>query len=74
LRQAKYLSESVAKLPEACLSDLNGQTVAEVRGSALHDALMDLKKEDKGRSDLVNQIQDIEAKQKRAYLKLFERV
>jgi hypothetical protein len=54
LRQAKFLSESVARLPEACLTDLNGETVKEARGSALHSALMDLRKEDKGRSDLIN--------------------
>ena len=56
------------------MTDLTEGKLQEVRDSALHDALLDLKKADKGRSDLVNQISDLEQKQKRAYLNLYERV
>ena len=35
---------------------------------------MDLKSSDKGRSDLLKQIHDLEEKQTKAYLRLYERV
>ena len=35
---------------------------------------MDLKSADKGRDDLIMKIQDLENRQKRAYLKLYDRV
>ena len=46
----------------------------EVSENALKQALVDLKDTDKGRDDLVQQIEEMESKQKRAYLRLFERV
>lgn len=74
MKQVKDIGESVARLPETCVNDLTGQQIREHKESALHDALMDLKSADKGRSDLVAQIEDLEQRQKRAYLRLFENV
>lgn len=74
LQKVQSLGESVARLPESCVANLTECQMSEVRGSALHDALMDLKNVDKGRSDLVNQIHDLEEKQKRSYISLYKKV
>jgi hypothetical protein len=46
----------------------------EVKQSALHEALIDLKNADKGRNDLISKIEELEQRQKKAYLRLYERV
>lgn len=75
LKKVKDIGESVARLPAACLDDLTSTTkVKEAKASALHDALMDLKSKDKGRNDLIDKIEELEERQKRAYLRLYERV
>lgn len=61
-------------MPAACVSDLNEEKIREIRQSALHDALMDLKSGDKGRDDLVAKIEELENRQKKAYLRLYQRV
>ena len=35
---------------------------------------MDLKSKDKGRNDLIDKIEELEERQKRAYLRLYDRV
>ena len=77
LNRAKDLvaAESIANLPAACLADLSTESkMREVRESALENALSQIKKAHKGRDDLVQQIEEMEKKQKRAYLKLYDRV
>ena len=45
----------------ACLEDLNSHDkIRDVKSSALHEALMDLKSEDKGRSDMIQKIEELE--------------
>ncbi len=77
LNRAKELaaSSAVANLPAACLADLStDQKVREVRECALESALKELKKGDKGNNELIQQIEEMEKKQKRAYLRLYDRV
>ena len=75
LKKVKDIGESVARLPAPCLDDLTSATkIKEVKSSALHDALLDLKSKDKGRNDLIDKIEELEERQKRAYLRLYERV
>ena len=55
LKKVQNVSDSVARLPEACLEDLtSAPKIKEAKASALHDALMDLKSNDKGRNDLID--------------------
>lgn len=68
------LGESVARLPVACVENLTEDRMRDIKQSALHDALIDLRGADKGRDDLINKISDLEMRQKKAYLKLYERV
>jgi archaellum component FlaC len=69
------IGESVAKLPTACVDSLtNSDQIKEVKQSALHAALLDLRNADKSRDDLLNKIESLEARQKKAYLSLYERV
>ena len=75
LKKVKNIGESVARLPEVCLADLTSPSkIKDAKSSALHDALMDLKSKDKGRNDLIDKIEEIEERQKRAYLRLYDRV
>ena len=54
LKRAQNLESGVARLPMACLEDLNSHDkIRDVKSSALHEALMDLKSEDKGRNELI---------------------
>ena len=63
LRKIQDVGESVARLPSVCVDDLTtSEKVKEVKASALHEALMDLKSKDKGRNDLIQQIEEMEAK------------
>jgi hypothetical protein len=73
LEKVKDLGESIARLPSACLEDIKTQDeVDKAKASALHSAL------DKARGDdysaLVKDIDDIQNKSKRAYVRLYERV
>lgn len=70
----KLVSESVSRLPAACVADLNEQEVKEAKEDALHQALISLQSADKSRDQLLTKIEDLENRQKRAYLKLYERV
>ena len=75
LKKVKNLGESVARLPPDAVADLTSTTkIKEAKASALHDALMDLKSKDKGRNDLIDKIEELEERQKRAYLRLYDRV
>ena len=75
LKKVQNVGDSVARLPEACLEDLtSAPKIKEAKASALHDALMDLKSKDKGRNDLIDKIEELEERQKRAYLRLYDRV
>ena len=58
----KNINESVARLPAACVTDLNEMQIQDHKQSALHDALTELKSSDKGRTDLVMQLHDMEEK------------
>ena len=62
-------------LPHACIEDLTSQDrMVKVKTSALQDALNKLKDEDKGRNEMIDKIEELEMKQKKAYLRLYERV
>ena len=75
LKKVQNIGESVARLPEACVEDLTSvPKIKEAKASALHEALMDLKSKDKGRNDLIDKIEELEERQKRAYLRLYDRV
>ena len=52
--------ESIARLPTACVENLSEDRMRKFKENALHDALMDLKSADKGRNDLILQIEDLE--------------
>jgi len=56
------LNSSVANLPFACVDNLNEERIREIKQSALHSALIELKSADKGRNDLIMQIEDMEQK------------
>ena len=59
----------------ACLEDLNSHDkIRDVKSSALHEALLDLKGADKGRDDMVQKIEELENRQRSAFLRLYERV
>ena len=45
-----------------------------MKSSALHEALMDLKAKDGARDELVFKIEELEQRQKQAYLRLYEKV
>ena len=48
------MESGIARLPSACLEDLNSHDkIRDVKSSALHEALMDLKNSDKGRNDMI---------------------
>ena len=75
LKRTQNLESHVARLPMACLEDLNTHDkIRQVKSSALHEALMDLKSKDKGRNDMIQKIEELEQRQKTAYLRLYERV
>ena len=61
LKRTQNLESGIARLPTACLEDLNSQDkIHEVKSSALHEALMDLKSKDKGRNDMIQKIEELE--------------
>ena len=60
MNQVHKLGESVVRLPTACVENLSDYQMQEIKQTALHDALMDLKGADKGRSDLIQKIEDLE--------------
>lgn len=61
LQKNQTISESVARLPIASVEQLTTDLqIREVKASALHDALIDLRNADKGRSDLIAKIEDLE--------------
>ena len=74
LQTVSHIGESVARLPAACLTDLNDDKIRDIKQTALHDALMELKGADKGRDDLIAKIEELENRQKKAYLRLYQRV
>ena len=75
LKRTQNLESGIARLPTACLEDLNTHDkIRDVKSTALHEALMDLKSTDKGRNDMVQKIEELENRQKAAYLRLYERV
>ena len=74
MRNVASLNLSVANLPSVCVENLNDENIREFKQSALQKALVELRSADKGRNDLLLQIEDMEQKSKKAYLKLYERV
>lgn len=75
LKTNTKLGESVAKLPAACVDSLvNAEQIKEVKQSALHSALNELRGADKSRDDLLAKLESLEARQKKAYVQLYERV
>ena len=61
LKRTQNLESGIARLPTACLEDLNSHDkIRDVKSSALHEALLDLKSSDKGRSDMVQKIEELE--------------
>ena len=61
LKRTQNLESGIARLPSACLEDLNTHDkIRDVNSSALHEALMDLKSADKGRNDMIQKIEELE--------------
>ena len=75
LKRTQKLSSEVSRLPAACVEDLNTfDKIKDCKSSALHEALLDLRSGDKGRDDMIQKIEELEQRQKNAYLRLYERV
>lgn len=73
LQKVKNLGESIARLPSACLENMNtADEVQEAKDSALHQALEAMRGNDYDK--MVSEIEDIQAKSKRAYVRLYEKV
>lgn len=61
LKRTQNLESGIARLPAACLEDLNSHDkIRDVKSTALHEALMDLKSTDKGRNDMIQKIEELE--------------
>ena len=71
-----HRADSLANdLPYACVDDLiSEERIRHVKHSALQDALNKLKDQDKDRNSLIDKIEDLEQRQKSAYLRLYEKV
>jgi hypothetical protein len=54
------LNHSVANLPFVCVENLNDDRIREIKQSALHTALSELRSADKGRDDLIMKIEELE--------------
>jgi hypothetical protein len=64
-----------ANLPYSCVEDLtSADRIRHVKQSALQDALNKLKDSDKDRNELIDKIEELEQRQKAAYLRLYEKV
>ena len=73
LEKVKDIGESIARLPSACLDDIKTEEeVQRAKASALHSALDQARGSDY--SKLVKEIDDIQNKSKRAYVRLYEKV
>lgn len=73
LEKVRDISESIARLPSVCIDDIKTQDeVQKARDSALHQALERVKGDEY--SNLVNEIDQIQDKSRRAYLRLYEKV
>lgn len=73
LRKVKDISESIVRLPQVCVEDLRtAKDVRKAKESALSDALEKVKAEDY--ENLVSDIENIQEKSKKAYVRLYERV
>lgn len=73
LKKCKDLSESIARLPSACLDDLTSdRQMEDARTSALQEALEQMKGSEFDK--VTKEIEDIQNKSKRAYVRLYEQV
>ena len=73
LEKVKDIGESIARLPSACLQDIKTHDeVQNAKAKALHSALDQVRGKDY--SNLVKDIDDIQNKSKRAYVRLYEKV
>ena len=73
LQKVKGISESLSRLPSACLENMNSaEEIKLAKESALHSALDDVRGKDYDK--LVKDIEDIQNKSKRAYVRLYEKV
>jgi len=73
LRKAKDVGESIMRLPMVCLEDMKTEDdIRQVKQTALHSALDELRGKDY--DNLVKDIEDIQNKSKRAYVRLYEKV
>ena len=73
LKKCKDLSESIARLPSACLDDLTSdKQIEDARSSALKEALDQMKGSEFDK--VTKEIEDMQNKQKRAYVRLYEQV
>jgi hypothetical protein len=65
----------VGDLPHTCVEDLiSEERMRHVKQSALQEALSQLKSHDKDRNQLIDKIEELEQRQKSAYLRLYEKV
>ena len=75
LQRIKEIEDIQAELPNACVEDLTSHNrMVEVKASALQHALNKLKDGSQGRDELIQKIEELEERQKKAYLRLYERV
>ncbi len=75
LHRIREIGNIQGELPNACVEDLTSHSrMVEVKASALQHALNKLKDGSQGRDELIQKIEELEERQKKAYLRLYERV
>ena len=73
LSKVKGIGESIARLPSACLENLNSaEEVRAAKESALASSIDQIRGKDYDK--LVKDIEDLQNKSKRAYVRLYEKV
>ena len=73
LSKVRGIGESIARLPSACLENLNcAEEIREAKESALASSIDEIRGKDYDK--LVKDIDDIQNKSKRAYVRLYEKV
>lgn len=72
LRKCKDISESIVRLPQVCIDDIKNEgDIRKAKETALGEALK--KTRGKDYDNLLDEIETIEDKSKRAYVRLYEK-
>lgn len=75
LQRSRELGDFIGDLPQTCVEDLvSEERMRHVKQSALKEALDNLKNSDKSRDQLIDKIEELEQRQRSAYLRLYEKV